>query len=75
MVGERIETVRVGSQRSRAASDQFRVRDRIPAREQSHLVSEPDEFLGQIRDDAFRAPVLFRRHAFIERRDLRYLHE
>src|SRR5215831_1823137 len=74
MVSERIDAAGIGSQRTRAASHQLRIRDRISASEQRHLVPPPDELFCQIGHDTFGPAVLFRRHAFIEWGDLRNFH-
>ena len=34
----------------------------------------PDELLREVRNDAFRTPVVLRRHAFVKRCDLSYFH-
>ena len=50
-------------------------RPRIGGREQGHLVAEPHELLGQVRDDALGAAVQLRRHALEERGNLRNSHK
>jgi hypothetical protein len=49
-------------------------RDRIAAREQCHLVTERDQFLGQPVNDAFGAAVKLRRNRFGQRRNLGNAH-
>jgi len=71
---ERILERRVEPERARRARDQLGRGFRVAAREERHIVPQPDELLGEIRDDPFRAAVKLGRHAFGERCNLRDLH-
>ena len=46
----------------------------IGAGKQRHLMTKPDQSVDQIGDDPLGAAIEFRRHAFIERRDMCDLH-
>ncbi len=65
VVRQRIPAIRIQPQRAFAGSHQLRRRNRVPAGEQSNLVSLPDQFLCQVRDYALRSAVKPGRRAFI----------
>ena len=54
---KRIDDTFIEAQRALAARHQARSRDRIAAREERHVVTEGNQFLGQIRNDTFRTAV------------------
>ena len=70
VMGQCLPAVLVAPECPRAGCDQFGRGFRIAAGEERDLVPESHEFLGQVRNDSFRAAVLLRRHAFIEGSDL-----
>src|ERR1043165_1356412 len=74
MMREHFSTIRVVPQCLRTGRHQFRSRHGITAGEEGDFVAEPDEFLRQIRYDALRSAVPFRRHTFIKRSNLGYSH-
>ena len=47
---------------------------RVAARKQRHIVTQLDQFVGQIRDNSLGSAVQLRRHTFPQRRDLRDFH-
>src|ERR1051326_7312127 len=47
---------------------------RVAAREQRHVMSEPEQFLGQIKHYALGAAIKLRRAAFVKRTDLCNFH-
>ena len=69
-----IYTLLIQAQRTRTGGDQVRLRDRIAAGKQGHLMALTDEFLRQIGDNTFSATVTLGWHAFEEGSDLRDLH-
>ena len=58
-------------QRLPASRHEVRPRNRIPGREQRHLMPASHKFLGDVRHHALGATVEPGRHTFIQRRDLR----
>src|SRR5437763_16184779 len=76
MIDERVLDLAVEPQSFLAGGLQASRGPRIPAREQCHLVSAPDQLVRQIGDDPFGAAIVSRRAAFVERgylRAFRYL--
>jgi hypothetical protein len=57
--------MRIEAKRPRATGDEARARLRIAAREERDVVPERDEFLGEIRHDAFGAAIELGRDAFV----------
>ena len=72
--GERILARRIEAGRTRARRAQPRRGDRVAAGKQRHVMTEPDQFLGQIRYDPLRSAIHHRRYAFVERSHLRNPH-
>ena len=69
-----ITHVRVEPQRRRRATHNACGRHGIAACEQSHVMTQADEFLSKIGDNAFCAAIEPRRHALNKRSDLRDFH-
>jgi hypothetical protein len=69
-----VDAVLVEPERTPAAGDEVRLRLRVSARKQRHVVSLPDELLRQVRDDALGAAVVLGRHALEQGRDLGNAH-
>ena len=66
--------VRVASARSAMPPNgrvEVRRRERVAAGEERDVVPEAYQLLGQIRDDTFRSAVALRRHALVQRCNLR----
>ena len=61
---------RIEPERPGAPRDKRRRRRAVAAGERRHLVTQGDERVGQIGDDALGAAVEFRRDGFHQRRDL-----
>ena len=74
VIGNGVAHVRVEPQRHGGARNEAGARYRVAACKQRHVVTEPDQLVGQIGHDPLRAAVKTRRHALHERRDLRNFH-
>ena len=75
VIDERVLDLAVEPQGVIATRFQHRGRLRIAAREQRHLVSVPNQLVGDVGDDPLGATVEPRRTAFVERRNLRDFHD
>jgi hypothetical protein len=75
LVGHGVLAVGIEAQRLPADRDQTGARLRVAAREQRHIVSEPDKILGQVRNHTFRTAIEPRRYCFLQRSNLCYSHQ
>src|SRR5882762_6811595 len=67
--GVLIETQRAAASRNKSGSC-----NRVSTTKKSYVMSRTDQFLSKIRDDPFRAAVMFGRHTFNQRRNLSNSH-
>ena len=74
MMGVAVHAVLVQAQRMPAGGDELCLGHRIAAREQGDLVALPDELLRQVGHHPLRPAIVFRRHAFVQRRNLGNFH-
>ena len=56
VVGNRVADIGVEPQRHRYARHQFGAGDRIAAGEQRHIVTQPDQLVGEIGDNSLAFP-------------------
>ena len=74
VVRNRIPYIRVQSQCHRHAAHQLGAGNRIAAGKQGHVVTLPNQFVGEIGHDSLATTIQPRWHALHERRDLRNFH-
>ena len=64
VIGQVILDRRIEPERSYAAGDEFGGRNGVTGREQGQLMTLANQFLGQVRNDAFRSAIELRGNAF-----------
>src|SRR5215204_1503260 len=74
VVGNRVVYIGIETQSHGRATDQVSARHRISTCEQGHVMTQPDQFIGEIGDDTFGSTIESGRHALDQRRDLRNFH-
>jgi hypothetical protein len=69
-----VADIAVEAQSHGCAAHELCSADGVRAREQGHLMPQPDQFIREIRDNSLCSTIKPRRHALHERRDLRNFH-